>query len=116
MHQQLAALAGGKSKKLLGVEVPAPGEEGDPSFLPGHLGNSSKKRKKTKTKKSVKPKKAAVHTPVAPPPRKTISKSVSGLCCCAQHSVHRLRGGANGLVHSLQVHLLEAEGSCSSQQ
>ena len=61
VHQQLAALAGGKSsKKMMGVELPM--EEGDPLFSP----NSPTIRKKKKTKKlkseTVKPKKPVIPT------------------------------------------------------
>lgn len=65
VHQQLAALAGGKSsKKLLGVDLPVvPMDEGDPAFNP-HLPNNTNIRKKKKTKKrkseTPKPKKPAM--------------------------------------------------------
>ena len=52
VHQQLAALAGGKSsKKLIGTELPVYVEEGDPLFNPNHPNTSSTVRKKKKSKK-----------------------------------------------------------------
>ena len=65
VHQQLTALAEGKSsKKLLGVELPT--EEGDPTFNPEHpniaAASVTRKRKKSKKIKTdpMKPKKAVV--------------------------------------------------------
>lgn len=79
VHQQLAALAGGKtSKKLLGVDLPGGViDEGDPSFNPNqpNSSNSSKKKKTKKVKKEpLKPKKTAVTAPVAPPSKKLTNK------------------------------------------
>lgn len=77
VHQQLAALAGGKtSKKLLGVDLPAGIEESDPSFNPNQPNSSSSKKKKTKKvkKEPLKPKKTAVTAPVAPPSKKLTNK------------------------------------------
>lgn len=78
VHQQLAALAGGKtSKKLLGVDLPGGIDESDPSFNPNQPNNSSSsKKKKTKKvkKEPLKPKKTAVTAPVAPPSKKITSK------------------------------------------
>ena len=75
VHQQLAALAGGKSsKKLLGVDLPVPGEEGDPLFNPNHPNNNNTKKKRTKKAKKEPLKRAVVPTTVAPPPKKTSSK------------------------------------------
>ena len=73
VHQQLAALAGGKSSKKL-ADLPSVNmDEGDPLFNPNHPNVASpivKKKKKSKkvkteTKKSVVPQPAAVKKPIA---------------------------------------------------
>lgn len=85
VHQQLAALAGGKSsKKLLGVDLPVvPMDEGDPAFNP-HLPNNTNIRKKKKTKKrkseTPKPKKPAMAA------KKPTTKATSKRKVLAAHS------------------------------
>ena len=78
VHQQLAALAGGKSsKKLLGTDLPSvPLEEGDPTFNPNHPNASGGARKRKKSKK-VKTDPLKTKKPVVPqttPAKKPASK------------------------------------------
>ena len=74
VHQQLAALAGGKStKKLLGgVDLPMV-DEGDPSFNPNHPSSNTRKKKTKKLKQpeSVKTKKQPVVHSSVPAKRPT---------------------------------------------
>lgn len=82
VHQQLAALAGNKSKKHLeGVA----GEEGDPPFNPNHP-NKKKKPKRVHKKEGGRSRKPATPTPTAPAPKKPPSKSVQ--CCASQQLAH----------------------------
>lgn len=77
VHQQLAALAGGKaSKKLLGVDLPGNMDDGDPSFNPNHPNTSNvvKKKKTKKVKKEPQKPKKPVAAPVAPPAKRLTSK------------------------------------------
>jgi hypothetical protein len=74
VHQQLAALAGGKSSKKLLGDLPVPMDEGDPSFNPNHPNSISTKKKRTKKLKKEPLKRAVVPTTVAPPTKKLSSK------------------------------------------
>ena len=73
VHQQLAALAGGKSSKKL-ADLPGVNmDEGDPLFNPNHPNVNSNIKKKKKSKK-IKTETKKTVVPQPPPAKKPASK------------------------------------------
>ncbi|CAI8050147.1 Bromodomain-containing protein 2 [Geodia barretti] len=95
VHQQLAALAGGKSSKKL-ADLPSVNmDEGDPLFNPSHPNVGGAVRKKKKSKKAKTETKKAV-VPQPPPAKKPVSN----------------KGGSSSRKNVLAAHSSDEEGDC----
>jgi hypothetical protein len=95
VHQQLAALAGGKSSKKLADLPPVIMDEGDPLFNPNHPNTGVALRKKKKSKKAKTETKKAV-VPQPPLAKKPVSN----------------KGGSSSRKKVLAAHSSDEEGDC----